>query len=377
MALIAQFENSVRAERTKVGMRAAVQARRWAFPPPLGYLRGPKEVGGIIPDPVMAPILKQAFEMIASGAYTATETLRRVTKMGLRTKRGRPVNRQSFHYTLRKPIYSGWIVVPKWKDVPPIQGDFEPLIDEELFQNVQLILSGNKSTGKTHARHNPAFPLRRLVKCGACGSSLTGSFSKGRKGRYGYYRCTRCKKTNIPKATLEAAFCTHLENLRPKEAFLRLFEAVVVDVWKAKQKDRVELVASLEKQLQALIAKKDKLVAAFVYKGAISEEVYNRELDRIEAETIPVRFELSDAKISEMEIDAVISFAKGILRNARSLWLTLAGEQREKLQWVLFPRGLEYLDGKFGTSVTASAFELLHLTAEKKSTMATRHGLEP
>lgn len=117
----------------------------------------------------------------------------------------------------------------------------------------------------------------------------------------------------------------------------------------------------------------------FVYsnKPKITEEAFNRESARVKGQLLSLGLALSDAKIDDLEMGSVVSFANDLLRNARRLWLSLGGDQREKLQWVLFPKGLTYCDGNFGTSVTASAFEVLRLTIEGKSTMATRHGLEP
>src|SRR5258707_2573107 len=42
LAAFAQFDNDVRSERTRAGMRAALELGRWTFPAPLGYLNAPK-----------------------------------------------------------------------------------------------------------------------------------------------------------------------------------------------------------------------------------------------------------------------------------------------------------------------------------------------
>ena len=38
LAAFAQFDNDVRSERTRAGMKAALEQGRWTFVPPLGYL---------------------------------------------------------------------------------------------------------------------------------------------------------------------------------------------------------------------------------------------------------------------------------------------------------------------------------------------------
>jgi len=63
LAAFAQFDNDVRSDRTRAGMRAALELGRWTFPAPLGYLNAPKRSGkSLIPDPERAPLVKEMFE---------------------------------------------------------------------------------------------------------------------------------------------------------------------------------------------------------------------------------------------------------------------------------------------------------------------------
>ncbi len=71
LAAFAQFDNDVRSERTKAGMRTALEQGRWTFVPPLGYLNAPKWSGkSLIPDPERADLVKRAFEEFATGRFT-------------------------------------------------------------------------------------------------------------------------------------------------------------------------------------------------------------------------------------------------------------------------------------------------------------------
>jgi hypothetical protein len=51
---------------------------------------------------------------------------------------------------------------------------------------------------------------------------------------------------------------------------------------------------------------------------------------------------LNELKIDEMEVETVISFASDLLKNARNLWLKASSNQKEKLQNVLFPQGINF-----------------------------------
>src|SRR2546426_4919631 len=102
LASFAQFDNDVRSDRTRAGMRAALELGRWTFPAPIGYLNAPKWAGkSLTPDPERAPLVKQAFEEFATGRFTKHEVMARVTRLGLRTRRGHALSPQSFGQMLR------------------------------------------------------------------------------------------------------------------------------------------------------------------------------------------------------------------------------------------------------------------------------------
>ncbi len=69
LAAFAQFDNDCRADRTRAGMRAALELGRWTFPAPLGYLNAPRASGkSLLHDPERGPLVRRAFEELASAA---------------------------------------------------------------------------------------------------------------------------------------------------------------------------------------------------------------------------------------------------------------------------------------------------------------------
>jgi len=144
IACFSQFDNDQRAELTVVGMKAALEKDTWPFPTPLGYLKVPEEGGRsqIVLDPETAPLLRQAFELYASGAYDRTQVLRTVTSARLRTRKGKKLSAQSFCNLLKNPFYAGKLVVGDWQI--DSKGAFEPIVGPETFQLVQAIVSGKR-----------------------------------------------------------------------------------------------------------------------------------------------------------------------------------------------------------------------------------------
>jgi hypothetical protein len=75
-------------EITRAGMRAALGLGRWTFPAPLGYLNAPKwSKTSLVHDPERGPLVRRAFEDLATGNYTKQEVIARATEAGLRSRR--------------------------------------------------------------------------------------------------------------------------------------------------------------------------------------------------------------------------------------------------------------------------------------------------
>ena len=73
----------------------------------------------------------------ATGRYTKTEILRRLTALGMRTLSGKSFTAQSLGSLLKNRMYAGWLEVRSWELTA--RGDFEPLVSEMTFRTVQQV----------------------------------------------------------------------------------------------------------------------------------------------------------------------------------------------------------------------------------------------
>jgi DNA invertase Pin-like site-specific DNA recombinase len=148
-SVLAEYENNVKAERTKVGMAEALRNGRWTFQPPLGYVRsGSRQESTLLADPIRAPLVVQAFELMMAGTCSKKHALDVVTAAGLRTLAGRRLGQQAFDRLLRNPIYAGRLQVRRWQVDEP--SSFPPLVPRELFDAVQAVLHGRRVVAKVH-----------------------------------------------------------------------------------------------------------------------------------------------------------------------------------------------------------------------------------
>ena len=250
-------------------MRAALELGRWTFPAPLGYLNAPKwSNSSLVHDPERGPLVKRAFEDLATGRFTKQEVIRRATDAGLRTRRGPSALAAELRQMLRNPIYIGQVESPDCG--VSARGDFEPLIDEATFYRAQAVLDGRVTWPAPRQRNHPDFPLRGFVRCETCGRPLTGSWSKGRNGHYAYYHCQRrCRAVNVSKAALEGAFVDELALLQPTPGYMRLVKDRILCVWEQRCAEAGERTAEQERRVKAIRQKLDRLDEAFLYSESI------------------------------------------------------------------------------------------------------------
>ncbi|NGM89945.1 recombinase family protein, partial [Parapusillimonas sp. SGNA-6] len=185
-----EVENDRRALNTFYGMRRARKEGRLMGKAPFGYINRSKEDGRkyvALKEP-QASAMRWAFNEIAKGVFAADQVRQKMNAQSP-TK----LSRSAFHVAIRNPLYYGKIFIAKFQDEEAhlVQGQHEPLISEELFHKVQLILDGNKRVERPNTKilSDKNLPLRGFLTCPKCGRNLTGSASKGRTNRYYYYHC--------------------------------------------------------------------------------------------------------------------------------------------------------------------------------------------
>ncbi len=326
LAAFAQFDNDVRSDRTKAGMRAALELGRWTFLAPIGYLNAPRWSGkSLVEDPERAPLVRRAFEQFATGRYTKQQVLDEVTRLGLRTRRGGKVSSQTFDAVLENQLYIGIIDCPEY-GVQAKRGDFAPLVDEKLFYRVQGILNRRVRMVAPPQRSRPDFPLRAFVKCRACGRPLTGSWSKGRNERFAYYHCRggECRDVNIAKAKLEGLFVDELARLQPSSGYMRLVKERVVQVWDRAKSDIKEKAEAVERRIKAIRQRIDRLDNAFLYEQSIDIDTYDRHKERLNEELTLARMDRHHTELEEMDVEGILGFAERVLPRAAAVGPGLA-----------------------------------------------------
>ena len=359
---LAELDNRQRSMRSLAGMKARLQNGGWPFKAPLGYrnVRSGK-TKSVALDPDRAPLIRQAFELYATGLHSREDVRKRVNALGLRTLRGNNVGRETFSRMLRNPRYMGVLHVEKW-DLQ-VEGEYPAIVSADVFQRVQDQLQQKAIAVTPKQRNNPDFPLRHFVRCGRCLRPLTASWSKGKKGvKYAYYRCQNraCPSpVNAARQQVEMAFVDFLKQQQPNPAYLKLFHKVILDVWKQKQGDALDLIDQLEKRVRELKDRKRKLNEAFVFNDTnrvLTQADYVQMRDDLNEQLAVVELERDRARMEEIDVDRVIEFSENLLLDTSTAWQRCSLEQKQRLQQVLFPEGVEFAEGAYRTQASSFLF---------------------
>jgi site-specific DNA recombinase len=170
------------AEEVRRGMNEKVMRGEPVSIPAFGYTIQEKQYKI---DPVAAPIVKMIFRDYIAG-MGCRSIAQKLNAMKVRTQRGGLWENRTVEYILRNPVYIGKIRWnPKRKtrrnyndpDILITNGTHEPIIDRETWEKAQKRLAESKSAAEKDAvpKNSSAGMLRGLVKCSACGSTLTAS----------------------------------------------------------------------------------------------------------------------------------------------------------------------------------------------------------
>lgn len=243
--IAADYIRNLREEINK-GLRGRLKQGLYPWPAPIGYLNNGKAQVKTV-DPVTAPLVRDLFELYATGAYSVRTIRLEMARRGLRNSVGRPITKASVERMLANPFYTGLIKVERTGEL--YEGKHVPLIETTLFERVQAVKHGRPGH-KKETRHNHL--LGGMFRCGICKGAMIPERQKG----HIYYRCHTpgCRTKSLRGEVLEEAIDEALRIGQiplTEEAELDLVR-LVQGVYRSRHKTDDLAVAKLDTKLQRL-----------------------------------------------------------------------------------------------------------------------------
>jgi site-specific DNA recombinase len=370
MANIAQFDNDVRAERCSGGMKDAIREGRYVWMAPIGYSN--VNIGGkatIAPNE-MAPLIKETFDTIAKGIYATEDVRKMMAEKGLMSSANKPIIKSYFYQLLKNRMYIG--IIDKFGESH--KGLFEPIVSEEIFNQVQRVLKNRGKKMSQYKLDNEDFPLRRFIFSPE-GKKLTGSWSRGRSQMYAFYRFSQ-KGSNYQRDEFEKQFMAEMDRYRfNTEKIEKLKKLLIEKLSKATNSERLN-AHKLQLRIKELTEKQNTLVQKNI-DGVINDTLLKQQLEIIDKELGNSQVALMGIQENEHDPAELIALAEDYLENPSSAWKKAKLDKRVKLQWFQFPSGLVFDGSKFGTAEIASVFKVKESFSNLQSIGVDPTGLEP
>jgi site-specific DNA recombinase len=353
-----EMDNRRRAKNTQMGIRRALKDGRYACgAAPIGYSWDRSKVRPTIVPNEKAPLVKEAYEIYASGLYSIEHV------RGLMNEKGLNIQKTAFNHMLRNLIYAGKIVIPELGDEEEliIIGIHEAIISEELFQKVQRVLA--KILEKNASRiekinYRDELPLRRLLQCPKCNASWTGSGSTGNGGKYFYYHCQNGCKERIKAEEANLAFSDYLKSFQVHPEVSNLYMVIMEDIFKAKEGDREKEINHYQKSVQELEAKLLKIDEMFV-NGDLEKDSYQRMKTSTKDEIQRLQIQLSRLKNTDSNFVKYCRYGLSLLGNLQFHYQQASPHIRKKLLGSIFTGKLIFENGNYRTTGLNKAVALI------------------
>ena len=342
---------------------------------PIGYLNVTENIDGrkintVHVDPERAPFVKLAFELYASRDKTFQDIADELTDRGLRTRATQrrpagPISDSKIQQMLRDRYYLGEVAY-KGETYP---GRHERLIDEDLFAQVQELMTERGYAAERRKRHDHY--LKGTVWCGQCrleqhvNRRMILMRTTGRHGNadYGYFFCRGVQDhvCDAPYSSIdrvEDAVAEHYKSIRLSPAFVTAvrnhIEAALNDQVAAQQLLR----KNLDDQLAQLSTNEDNLLD-LAADSSLPQERIRQRLREIARDRQRITEQLSQVHGDLSSGRAFLDAHLNLLENPYELYLHASEATRRKLNQAIFAHVYIAHDEVVGDDIRSPLRELL------------------
>jgi len=298
LATFAEYYSNNLATEIMKGLRRKHEQGGTPHKPPIGYLSkreliGAQDIRNVIVDEERAPFVKIAFSLYGTGDWTVRRLATYLKQEGLRslgTHRypERPLSASSIHKVLGNPYYAG---IVHWNG-QRYPGKHEPLVNQDIFDHVQLLLAGARISGERPPKHEHY--LRGSVVCDECFGRLLYGRHRGKNGRQYEYFC--CNNRTVRRRETKCSSGHYSVDATEQHVIEQVYPMLFIPP-QVQEQIRAELRSELaertgviqreaerhERTLTRIEAKQEKLVQPY-YQDLVSENVFAAEQDKLKIE---------------------------------------------------------------------------------------------
>ncbi len=273
------------------------------------------------------------------------------------------ISKQSLSSMWRNPFYCG-VLTHKLLGGEVVEGNWEKLIEADMFFKVQNIISGNRQ-GYIHQKQNEKFPLAGDLKCYKCQKILT-HYENKKKGLL-YYKCNYCKGENInAETTMKSkkkgahnSFVDALSGFKINGKVIPLLKKQLELTFRVMNEETQDEKARLDKKVRTLETD-FKIIKRRYALGKVDEEMFAELKEDYTNEIILLKSKIDKCSSKLSNLSSYIDNSIEICNNVDLCWKNGTYNVKKDVQKLVFPEGVIYdkENESYLTTRTNTFFEL-------------------
>ena len=298
----------------KRGIKSKLEKGIWPNYAPIGYKNRNEKISI---DTKKAHFVKRAFELYAVGNISLKDLASKLHEEGFRSRGGNKYHKSKLNDILKNTFYYGVMHMHEEYYL----GKHEPLINKELFDRVQVIMSGK---GKTK-RQTHDFAYRGFLKCEECGCALTATTKKG----FIYYYCTNGKgnceqhKKYLREEKIEKLLASTFDCLQFNEEYVEIMYLADKEKMDSVRSYKQNALDSLSNELKLVATKQSRLLEAYC-SSTVQKDTYTQKEREYHKQEI-------DLKAQLLKIQKQLDNEAETLEQLKNIFLTASRAKKEFL----------------------------------------------
>lgn len=320
LASVAEWESEVNGQRTRDALMQKYRDGWQPSPPPVGYrsVGGDRERKTCEPDDYEAPIIKELFELYATGNYSILEIQDWLSEKNIVSRNNTPLGHSVINNILKNPFYYGLI---RWHGQSKL-GRHVPLIKKELFDTCQYVLAKHRNFLVRRRKYD--YLLRGFIFCSHCKQRYTAephpNHSVNNPGKIHYYHCQKRNKNGCPAPyvevdELERQVTEQFKNMEFSQKFVDLVMLKAKEKVNENRKEVVNKRRTLNNLRMSLENRRNKLEDNLL-DAIVDNDTYKRKHSEIQTKIHNIDIQIEEVENSctlDMElIEEVLAFTRSI-----------------------------------------------------------------
>lgn len=319
-ASVAEWESQMNGQRTRDALMQKFREGWQPSPLYIGYrsVGGERERKTCEPDPYVAPIIKELFELYATGNYSILELQEWLSKKNVVSRTGTGLGHSTINNILNNPFYYGLI---RWHGQSKM-GNQKSIISKELFDTCQYVLAKHRNFLVRRRKYD--YLLRGFLYCIHCDQRYTAephpNHSVTKPRDIHYYHCQKrgrngCPAPYVEMSDIETRVEHEFKKLEFSEEFINAVVRKTKEALENSRKSASSVMQGIINQKTALEIRRNNLEDAML-DGTIDREAFKRRHSQIQKEILNLDNQIveidSKGKIDVDLIEEVLAFTRNI-----------------------------------------------------------------